>query len=164
MARRLPHNAKGIVRERSQERPESHKLMGNGVSWWLWSKSEAMRIELQSQMLSRMLVLKKSLAGMRRGGQNRAGIQRKGAAVTGCPYSAHKQGCSSDLFRSAQSCEEINVMHFRVNILILVLSLHWAIEIERIVWRELTAQLEHDKNAQRKKLNLCYWMRGLHRL
>lgn len=88
------------------------------------SKSESVRIELLSQMLSRMLALKKSLVRVQRGGQNRADIQRKGVPVTGsCPCSAHKQGCSSDLFRSARSCE-INVMHFRVNILILVLSPH----------------------------------------
>lgn len=88
------------------------------------SKSESVRIELLSQMLSRMLVVKKSLVRVQRGGQNRAGIQRKGVPVTGgCLCSAHKQGCSSDLFRSAQSCE-INVMHFRINVLILVLSPH----------------------------------------
>lgn len=98
-------------------------------------------------MSSTMLVLKKSLGSVQRGGQNRAGIQRNGDPGTGYPYSAHKRGCSSDLFCSAQSCEKFNVMYFRVNILILVLSPHRAIEIGSVVWRELKTQLEHNKNA-----------------
>lgn len=75
-------HSKGTVRERSQERPESHKLMRNGVSWWLRSTLEAMRFELQSQMSSRVPVLKKPLGRVQRGGQNRADIHRKGASVT----------------------------------------------------------------------------------
>lgn len=82
MVRRLLCHSKGAVRERSQERPESHKMMRNGVSWLLRSMLEAMRFELQSEMSSRVPVLKKPLGRVQRDGQNRAGIQRKGASVT----------------------------------------------------------------------------------
>lgn len=70
-------HSKGAVRERSQERPESHKISRSGVSWWLRSMLEAMRFELQSQMPSRVPVLKKPRGRVQRGGQNMAGIHRK---------------------------------------------------------------------------------------
>lgn len=151
MVRRLLCHSKGAVREISQERPESRKMMRNGVSWWLRSMLEAMRFELQSEMSSSVPVLKKRLGRVQRGGQNRAGVQRKGASVTDCLYSSYKEGCSPVLFCSAQSWE-INVMHLGINTLILVLSPQWTIEIEGMVWREIRAQLEHNKNAQENKL------------
>lgn len=83
-------HSKGAVRERSQERPESHKIMRNGISWWLRSTPEAVRFELQSQMSSRVPVLKKPLGRVQRGGQSMAGIHRKGSSVTDCPYSSYK--------------------------------------------------------------------------
>lgn len=67
MVRRVPLNARRAVREGRQERPESPQQMGHGVSWWLW-KQVRRNEELWSRMLSRMLVLKKSLGRVQRGG------------------------------------------------------------------------------------------------